>query len=91
MTDDFKITKLEIYYDPNQIMAEMVGSSGVCPAMHSTKHESTADGHDRYHVPLEGQLGESVQAKLTVSEDNAGKSLMSGSGAAKGQFDNAEE
>ena len=63
----------------------------MCPVMHSTKHESTADGDDRYQVPLEGQLGKSLQAKLTVSEDNAGKSLVSGSGAAEGQFDNAEE
>ena len=91
MTEEFKITKLEIYYDPNQIMAETVGSSGVCPVMHSTKHDTTADGHDRYQVPLQSQLGESLQSKLIVSEDNAGKSLTSGSGAAKGQFDNAEE
>jgi len=91
VTDEFKITKLEIYYDPNEIMAQMVGSSGVCPVMHSTKHERTSHGKDKYEVPLENQLGESLQSKLTVSEDNAGKSLTSGSGAAKGQFDNAEE
>lgn len=91
VTEEFKITKLEIYYDPNEIMAQMVGSSGVCPVMHSTKHEKTANGSDKYEVPLESQLGESLQSKLTVSEDNAGKSLTSGSGAAKGQFDNVEE
>ncbi|KAL0018648.1 hypothetical protein WJX77_000007 [Trebouxia sp. C0004] len=89
VTDEFKITKLEIYYDPNEIMAQMVGSSSVCPVMHSTKHEKTPQGKDKYKVPLENQLGESLQSKLTVSEDNAGKSLTSGSGAAKGHFDNA--
>lgn len=91
VTDEFKITKLEIYYDPNEIMAQMVGSSGVCPVMHSTQHETTSQGKDKYEVPLENQLGKSLQSKLIVSEDNAGKSLTSGSGAAKGQFDNAEE
>ncbi len=69
----------------------MVGSSGVCPVMHSTQHETTSQGKEKYEVPLENQLGESLQSKLIVSEDNVGKSLTSGSGAAKGQFDNAEE
>ncbi len=69
----------------------MVGSSSVCPVMHSTKRKTTSQGKDKYEVPLENQLGESLQSKLIVSEDNTGKSLTSGSGSAKGQFDNAEE
>ena len=47
--------------------------------------------HRRARTSIENQLGESLQSKLIVSEDNVGKSLTSGSGAAKGQLDNAEE
>ena len=91
MTSEFKITKLEIYYDPNDMMAQMVGSSGVCPVMHSAKHATTDSGTDRYEVPLENELGQGLKSKLTVSDENSEKSLTSGGGAAKGQFDNVEE
>lgn len=86
VTSEFKITKLEIYYDPNDMMAQMVGSSGVCPVMHSAKQTTMDSRTYRYDVPLENELGKGLRSKL-----NAEKSLTSGDGAAKGQLDNVEE
>ena len=91
VTSEFKITKLEIYYDPNDMMAQMVGSSGVCPVMHSAKQTTMDSRTYRYDVPLENELGKGLRSKLNVSDENAEKSLTSGDGAAKGQLDNVEE